>query len=437
MKKLHDLLFQRTDIRTLALLRMAIGLWFFIDFSGMMLVGYVQEAYIDATVNFPFYGFEWITPLPGWAMYLFFTLITIASCCILIGYLYRLALLVFLLGQTYVFMLDIVYTLNKFYLFLLLAGLLLCLPANRYWSLDVRRGRCTEKRTIPRWNILAFQFMIGLIYTYSGISKLTSDWLSLHEPLTTFLSHQWPFRIMTEEVRKGIIALMTYGGLFFDLTIVWLLLYRKTNLLAHIYQVSFHLLNFIYLGVGSLSIFMILLTLLLFPPTFLKKRIRLEFHTDTEQVSNKVARRVQWTLGVFVLVMLLLPHRHYLIDNNVNWTEKGHRFSWRLMTRTKAGSSSTFLIEDNTSHELWVIEPKDYLTDRQYRKMSAETDLIIVFAQWLEAEWAGKGYTDVSVKAILNTRLNRKSARPLVDAQLDLTQVSRTVWRDEISTPAR
>lgn len=437
MRRTDHLLFQQTDIKILSLLRIAIGLWFFIDFSGMLLIGYVREAYVDARVHFPFYGFEWITPLPGWGMYLISSIIAVASLCIMLGYWYRPALLIFLLGQSYVFMLDIVYTLNKFYLFILLAGLLLCVPANRFWSLDVRWKRCLEKRTVPRWNIFAFQFMIGLIYTYSGISKLNPDWLSLHQPLTAFLSYQWPFRIIGSEMRGSLIALMTYAGLFFDLSVVWLLLYRKTNLFAHGYQISFHLLNFIYLGVGSLSIFMFILTLLLFPPVFLKRKMALQSFTDTVQISRLGERRTRWALGTFMLVMLLLPHRHYLIDNNVNWTEKGHRFSWRLMTRTKTGSSATFIVKDNRSTELWVIEPGEYLTARQYRKMAAETDLVIVFAHWLEGEWADKGYEDVSVKAIVNTRLNRKPSRPLIDPRLDLTKVSRTVWKDEVSTPSR
>ena len=427
------LLFKRTDIRTLVMLRIAIGLWFFIDFSGMMLIGYVQEAYIDAQVNFPFYGFEWITPLPGWAMYVLFSIMALAAICILIGYRYKLAVLIFIIGQTYVFMLDIVYTLNKFYLFILLALLLLVLPANRLISADTRLKRVPFQEEVPRWMVFIFQFMIGLIYFYSGISKLQPDWLSLHQPLTNFLSWQWPFKVFSDELREGIIALMTYGGVFFDLTIVLFLSFRKTRWFGHTYQIAFHMLNFIYLGVGSLSIFMIILTLILFPPQWLREKMRLRYYHDIYPIKEATKRKLTLALSTFALIMALIPHRHYLIDNNVNWTEKGHRFSWRLMTRTKLGSRSYFTVTDNVTGEFWSVDPKGYLTKRQYRKMSAETDLVIVFAHWLEDEWATKGFDDVKVNATVRTRLNGRDPQLLLDPQLDLTEVERTVWSDEIS----
>ena len=429
-----SLLFKRADIRTLVMLRIAIGLWFFIDFSGMMLIGYVQEAYIDAQVHFPFYGFEWITPLPGWAMYVLFSIMAVAAVFIMFGYRYKLALFIFLIGQTYVFMLDIVYTLNKFYLFILLAGLLIFLPANRLISLDTRLKRVPYQEEVPRWMVLVFQFMIGLIYVYSGISKLTTDWLVLHQPLTNFLSWQWPFNALSTELREGVIALMTYGGLFFDLTIVIWLSFRKTRMFGHLYQVSFHLLNFFYLNVGSLSIFMIIITLILFPPQWIREKMRLRYYHDGFPLKAVKKRTVSWVLGMFALIMVLLPHRHYLIDNNVNWTEKGHRFSWRLMTRTKLGSHSTFIITDKATQQTWTISPKDYLTGRQYRKMSAETDLVIVFAHWLEDEWKAKGYEDLKITAVVSTKLNGRTAQLLIDPNLDLTEVERSVWRDEVST---
>lgn len=317
---------------------------------------------------------------------------------------------------------------------MLLAGLLFILPANRLLSLDTRLKRAPFEEEVPRWMVLVFHFMIGLIYTYSGISKINPDWLIRHEPLTSFLSWQWPFKSLGGDTRAMVIAAMTYAGLIFDLSIIWLLYFKKTRLFGHIYQVSFHLLNFFYLGVGSLSIFMIVMTFILFPPKWLREKMRLRNYHDLFPVSDGAKRRISWSFAAFVLVMLLLPHRHYLIDNNVNWTEKGHRFSWRLMTRTKSGSSSAFIISDKESNEVWSIDPQDYLTDRQYRKMSAETDLVIVFAHWLEAEWKKKGHEAVQINGIINTRLNGRTPQLLIDPDLDLTQVERSVWRDEIST---
>ena len=88
---MNSLLYQKTDIKILALLRMVLGLWFFIDYAGMILVGRVQEAYIDAQMHFPFIGFEWVKPLPAWGMYLVFGLLAAASLAMVVGFRYRLA----------------------------------------------------------------------------------------------------------------------------------------------------------------------------------------------------------------------------------------------------------------------------------------------------------------------------------------------------------
>ena len=430
--KLNQQLFHSFDIRSLAALRMAFGLWLFIDFSGMMIIGYVQEAYVDAQVHFPFYGFEWITPLPAWGMYSLFSLLSLAALCVLIGYRTRLALSIFLLGQIYVFMLDIPYTLNKFYLFILLAFAFIFLPSDRHWSLTAKRKPDLKLEYSPRWNLFIFQFMLGLIYTYSGISKINPDWMQNGQPLASFLPHKWPFKLLSDDIKPQLFVLLSYGGMCFDLTITWILSWKRTRGLGHIVQATFHLFNFTFLGVGSLSIFMIIFTLILFPPKWLRRYL---FQAPATQEVAVVQPGVKPALIAFALVMLLLPHRHYLIDNNVNWTEKGHRFSWRLMTRTKGGSASYFIVEDNQTNQAWGVNPREYLTPRQFRKMSAETDLVIVFAHWVEQEWAKKGFEDVKVRGIINTRLNGRKAQPLIDPELDLTQVQRSVWRDEISLP--
>ena len=66
--------------------------------------------------------------------------------------------------------------------------------------------------------------------------------------------------------------------------------------------------------------------------------------------------------------------------------------------------------------------------------MSAETDLVIVFAHWLEKEWKAKGYEDLKITAVVSTKLNGRTAQLLIDPNLDLTEVERTIWRDEVST---
>ena len=187
--RLMELLFRKRDIKQLAILRIIIGTWFFVDLVSMLVSGYVKEAYVEAEMNFAFYGFEWIKPLPGNGMYWLFVLLSIVTIGIITGYRYRLSLTVFLIGFTYVFMCDIVYTLNKFYLFLILAFVLLLTDAHKGMSLINK----SEKRDqVDNWQILIFQALFALIYTLSGVSKLNPDWLLHAEPLMLFYKKRIP-----------------------------------------------------------------------------------------------------------------------------------------------------------------------------------------------------------------------------------------------------
>ena len=433
--RLQSLLFQKADSRQLAAFRILVGLWFLTDYIVDLAMGWVQSDYVDPILHFPFIGFEWVQPLPSLWMHLHFGLVGLAALGILLGYRYRWSLSIFLLGHLYIFFIDIVYNLNKTYLFLLLGFLLLFVDANRQWSIDVLRKPTIKKQFVPRWNLLAFQFMFILIYTYSGISKLNTDWLIRMQPLTYFLGGADEYQAVENGIWTFVIPLFIYGGVVFDLSIGWLLLNRKTNVWANLFQASFHTLNLFVLQIGSLSIFMIFTTWLLFPTNWLKKRLGIQVPVEGNiTVTPGKSKRITVILLLFAMLQVLLPNRHYLTGNDVNWTEKGHRFAWRLMTRTKSGSFSTFEIYDRKSDQRWHIEPREYLTSRQYRKMSAETDLVLSFAHYLKREWAKKGFPNVEIRGQVLTRLNRRNSQHLVSPDLDLTKCKRTFIRDEVST---
>ncbi len=421
-----DFLFKKIDNRHLAWIRIVVGSWFFIDVVSMLLSGYVKEAYVEPEFNFPFYGFEWIEPLPGIGMYILFIFLAIVSVGITLGYRFKTCLVLFIIGFGYVFMCDITYTLNKFYLFLILASMMLLTKADGSISFSTQK---TE--TSPYWQLLSFKLLFGLIYFYSGVSKINPDWLLHAEPLRFFLRNAFAFKWMSKEIFIYSAYGFTYCGFIFDLSIFFLLTNRKTLVIAHILQTTFHLLNFTLLGIGSLSIFSILLTHLLFPLPWLKRKLKIsekEGHYATTYIFPAMA-------ATTLFIIFMIPHRHYLIENNVNWTEKGHRFSWRLMTRTKRGSSSFFIVKSDQLTTPKRIKPLEILTRRQYRKMSAETDLIIAFAHYLQDKHAQEGHTNIEVRANVRTKLNGRKKGLLVDPDLDLTQVSRSILSDNISQP--
>ena len=43
-------------------------------------------------------------------------------------------------------------------------------------------------------------------------------------------------------------------------------------------------------------------------------------------------------LLVYFIFQIGLPIRHWMIQDDVLWTEEGHRMSWRMMLRSKSGT---------------------------------------------------------------------------------------------------
>src|ERR1700749_4965057 len=84
-------------IAPLAVLRMAFGFVMFISTIRFMVKGWVHDFYIKPKITFPFYGFEWIKPLPATAMYTIFVLMAVACLFIMIGLFYRLSITTFFL----------------------------------------------------------------------------------------------------------------------------------------------------------------------------------------------------------------------------------------------------------------------------------------------------------------------------------------------------
>jgi len=54
-------------------------------------------------------------------------------------------------------------------------------------------------------------------------------------------------------------------------------------------------------------------------------------------------------IGVYIISQIVLPSRHWLIEDHVLWSEEGHRLSWRMMLRTKSGSSHFTILDKATN----------------------------------------------------------------------------------------
>ena len=89
------------------------------------------------------------------------------------------------------------------------------------------------------------------------------------------------------------------------------------------------------------------------------------------------------------------------------WTEEYHRYSWRMMLRSKQGYG-TFIVRDKDTGAKKRSGPVDWLDKRQYRKLYTHPDMILQFAHHLRDTYRQQGKT-VEVFADIRMQLNFRS----------------------------
>jgi len=443
-------LFQRTDIASLVFFRIVFGilcfaetlvLWFYFHFS--------LHSFRPSGFQFKYFGFEWLEPLPEPLMSLLFLNMLAASVGIILGKWYRWSALAFAAGFTYVFLLEKALYLNHGYLICWIAFIMVFLPANREWSMDVAGNPGLRRRTIPFWSMAVLPFLMGVVYFYGGLAKLNGDWLK-GLPLLDWLHMQADMPLIGWLLAKKATAyFMSYGGLLLDLSIPFLLLFRKTRFPALCVVLFFHLANSVIFNIGVFPWLSLALTLLFFPPDLPRrwvawlrgrfKRIdrwaarwdaRMADAPDWSTWHDRPGYRplIKTALVLFIGFQLLYPLRHHLIPGPVAWTEEGHRFSWRMMLRWKSGYG-TFILVDPYRKGKEIIKPEDYLSRKQKQKLLTHPDMILQFAHHLRDLRCEEGKEDIQVYAEIKAQLNGRPYQPFIDPEVDLAAQKWSPWK--------
>jgi hypothetical protein len=439
-RRLAEAAFRPVDIASLACFRIAFGAVMVWEVYRYVSRGWIASYYINPDFHFTYYGFGWVRPWPGDGMYYHFAVVGLAAFGMTIGLLYRLSALVFFLSFTYVFLLDQSRYLNHFYLISLIALLMVFLPAHRAVSFDAHFRSRLRSDTVPAWTVWVLMAQVGIPYFYGGLAKLNSDWLR-GEPIRAWLAARPDFPVLgpafTEE---PVVYAFAYGGLVLDLLMVPLLLWRPTRLFAFAVGVAFHATNALLFRIGIFPWMMMAATTIFFdrdwPRLFRLLPPRAPVDTLRRRRSGRGEDgiwRPAWghtlvlaALGAWLAVQLLFPLRHFLYPGNVSWTEEGHRFAWHMKLRDKE-ARARFTIIDPSDGKSWPVHPRDYLTRLQSSKMSGQPDMILQFAHHLAREAKLQGRPGVQVKARVTASLNGREPQLLVDPEVDLAAVPRSL----------
>ncbi|WP_407654634.1 hypothetical protein [Catalinimonas niigatensis] len=130
-----------------------------------------------------------------------------------------------------------------------------------------------------------------------------------------------------------------------------------------------------------------------------------------------------WGLIVWVLVQAGVPSRHWLYDSHVQWTEEGHRLSWRMMLRSKSGYVN-FKVFDPESGKTEFVDKSKYLTSKQQRMIASRPDMCWQFVQKLKEEYAEQGKPNVEIYAIGKVGINGRTEQALFDPERNLAEVA-------------
>lgn len=417
------------DIAPLIYFRIVFGAILFWEVLRFFESGWIDRYYVEPTFFFKYFGFEWVTPWPGFGMHLHFVVLGLLTVYIILGLQYRIATGLFFLGFTYVFLLDQANYLNHFYLICLVSFILVFLPANRSFSLDSWRKSALKAETTPAWTLWLLRFQLAVPYVYGGLAKLNADWLR-GEPMRTWLEDRTDYPLIGSLfVEEWVVYAFSYGGLLFDLLIVPLLLIPRTRGFAIVWVIAFHLLNMTLFNIGIFPWFMLLSTPIFLPPDRIRHLgHRLGLTKSAPQIGPEsvLLPYQRWALASFVTFQLIFPLRHFLYPGNPNWTEEGHRFAWHMKLRTK-DSDVHFRLKDAQSGHEWTVYPEDYLTDRQLQKMSGRPDMLLQFSHYLSQEWMNTHDRKVEVYADAFSSLNGREHQRLVDPDVDLSQQPRSI----------
>lgn len=435
-KRLTNFIFEPHSIAPLVVFRIIFGLATFISTARFLYLDWVDLHFVNTQVQFKYFGFEWVKVASPIVMYAIHYLMLAASLGITFGAFYRLSAMVFFLAFTYCELIDITYYLNHYYFVSLIAFLLIWVPANAYFSVDVLRKKARLTQLVPAWTIHIFKFQLILVYFFAGVAKINSAWLLDAMPLKIWLPANSHFPLIGFLFNYPITAyIFSWAGMLFDSSIGALLIYPKTRFLAWLVVVFFHVITGALFQIGVFPLVMISCTLVFFSTAFhqkvlhvLNKLLRFPFRsepsTDAAYVSSTVARKslVSLVLGVWVMFHVLFPLRYVFYPGNMFWTEEGYRFGWRVMLMEKAGTA-TFYVREKTSQREGVVDNAEFLNPHQEKQMAMQPDLILQYANFLEEYYTSKGVEVDKIRAEVYVTLNAAPSKLLFNPQLNLLEM--------------
>ena len=353
----------------MAIFRIVIGILFILE--GIRIARFRNFYYELPEILFKWDLFHWIPELPSLIYLLLAILLMTSGVLIVLGYKFKISIISALVIYTYFFLLEPSYYNNHIYLLLLMSFLLMLTNADHYLSYKQKHqnGSWFHDQGIPKWQITIILSQIIIVLFYSGIAKVNMDWLS-GQSVEAIIQNTGSESYKKLFSHKLTYLVITYGSLFYFLTISWLLISKKYKWFGISLFLLFQFIN-LFLIENGITTYIFLAAIPLFLRTDIvtafkeirknsngwlsKKTFALLLKTNDfipkPQASNFISNKIKWTLILFFIVQLFLPLRHHFIKGYVDYTGEGIKFSWRMNSYYKSIVMFKVLVKNEITAE--------------------------------------------------------------------------------------
>ncbi|WP_417885319.1 HTTM domain-containing protein [Zunongwangia sp.] len=432
-------LFKQIDNSALIFFRIIFGFLIALEAIGAIFTGWIDRTFIEPTFTFNFIGFDFLQPLPGNLMLYYYALMGVFGLLVMLGFKYRFSMFCYTIMWASVYLMQKSSYNNHYYLLLLLCFIMIFLPAHRALSYDAWKNKKIHRIAMPQWVWLVIVLQISIVYTYGSIAKMYPDWLDGTVP-ELLMKAKKNYALIGDFLQQSWIKyVVAYYGLLFDLLIVPMLLWKRTRFSFFCLAIFFHIFNSIVFQVGIFPYLSLAFCAFFFPTEQINKKLlfrKKEYYSEDQIVVPPYRNLLITILSVWFTIQLLLPLRHWLIQDNVLWTEEGHRLSWRMMLRSKSGYSIFKVVEKGTKDTIYI-NKKLYLSRKQLRAINSKPDLIWQFSQHLKEDFAAKG-KDVEVYVNTKISVNGRPKVQLINPDVDLANTEwNFFWHNDWILPSK
>jgi len=421
---------QHTSSAPLAVFRIGFGVMMLISIIRFWSYGWIEKLYLEPEFHFSYYGFEWVKPIGDWT-YLIFIICGLSAFFVALGLKYRLSIILFFLSFTYIELMDKTTYLNHYYFISILSFVMIFLPANAYFSLD-NYLRQKQYQQIPKWTTDAIKLLLAIVYVYAGLAKINSDWLFKAMPLKIWLPSKYDLPLIGENLmqQEWFHFAMSWSGMLYDLSIPFLLLYKKTRIFAFVLVVFFHIFTRVLFPIGMFPYVMIVGSLIFFDAkvhlkiiSFIKSLLKFfKIKIQTLPTSNfrfPKQKIVVSFLIIFFGIQLLTPFRYVFYPGELFWREEGYRFSWRVMLMEKRGYAN-FKVVNPKEETYFYVDNSDFLSSFQEKQMSTQPDFILEYAHFLGEHFRSQGHNPIEIYVESYVALNGRRSQAYINPKVDL-----------------